>query len=65
MEAHPLLPWTGIIPSPSSLEMNPDNTVRRKRRGSSCPQAGLPGQSTLPQSQAGGETGRGHTHPRH
>lgn len=27
--------------------MNPDNTVWRKRRGSSCPQAGLRGESTL------------------
>lgn len=37
----------GSIPSPSSLETNPDKTVWIKRRESSCPQAGLPKESTI------------------
>ena len=73
MNAHPLLPQTGIIPSPSSLEMNPDNTVEKKKR-SCCPQAGPPGESsvsaemtaspTLPQEPGWAESTGGAAHPR-
>lgn len=32
MKAHPFFPQRGIIPSPSSLEINPDKTVEKKKQ---------------------------------